>query len=192
MGIKLLFLAGSSRKESLNKKLARHAASIAEKEDVTVTFIDLKDYDMPIYNGDLEAESGLPEKAKSLKKLFIEHDGIFIAAPEYNSSLAPLLKNSLDWISRKESEDEPALVAFKGKVAALSAASIGALGGLRGLVPLRMMLGNIGVYVTPSQAALSKATESFDENGKLVNEQQAAMVDKVVTELIEATAKLKK
>lgn len=192
MGIKLLFLAGSCRKESLNKKLARHAASIAEKEDVTVTFIDLKDYDMPIYNGDLEDENGLPEKAKNLKKLFIEHDGIFIAAPEYNSSLAPLLKNSLDWISRKENEDEPALVAFKGKVVAISAASTGALGGLRGLVPLRMMLGNIGVYVTPSQAALSKATESFDENGKLVNEQQAAMVDKVVTELIEATAKLKK
>ena len=192
MGIKLLFLAGSSRKESLNKKLARHAASIAEKEDVTVTFIDLKDYDMPIYNGDLEAESGLPEKAKSLKKLFIEHDGLFIASPEYNSSLAPLLKNSLDWISRKENEDEPALIAFKGKVVAISAASPGGLGGLRGLVPLRMMLGNIGVYVTPTQAALSKASESFDENGKLVNEQQAAMVDKVVTELIEATAKLKK
>ena len=191
MAVKLLFLAGSSRKESFNKKLARHAATIAEKEDVTATFIDLKDYDMPLYNGDLEDESGLPENAIALKKLFIEHDGIFIASPEYNSSLAPLLKNSLDWISRKEREDEPPLIAFKGKVAALSAASIGALGGLRGLVPLRMMLGNIGVYVTPTQAAISNASQSFDKDGKLVNEQQAAMIKNVVSELIETTAKLK-
>lgn len=193
MTIKLLFLAGSSRKESLNKKLAKYAHSLAEKHDgVDATFIDLKDYDMPIYNGDLEDASGLPEKAKELKKLFIAHDGIFIASPEYNSSIPPLLKNALDWISRKEKGDEPALVAFNGKVTSLSAASMGALGGLRGLVPLRMMLGNIGVYVTPTQAAIGKAHEAFDETGKVVNDQQAGMIHNVVSELVEATTKLKK
>ena len=139
----ILFLAGSARKESINKKLARLAATMAEATGADVTLIDLKDYDMPIYNGDLEQENGLPENAKKLKKIFIEHDGFFIASPEYNSSYSALLKNTIDWLSRPHKENEPPLTAYKGKVAALGATSPGALGGLRGLVALRMLLGKI-------------------------------------------------
>ena len=139
----ILFLAGSARKESINKKLARLAATMAEATGADVTLIDLKDYDMPIYNGDLEQENGLPENAKKLKKIFIEHDGFFIASPEYNSSYSALLKNTIDWLSRPHKENELPLTAYKGKVAALGATSPGALGGLRGLVALRMLLGKI-------------------------------------------------
>lgn len=191
MAIKLLFLAGSARQESVNKKLSKHAFSLAKKEDVEATFIDLKDYPMPVYDGDWEEENGLPEKTIALKKLFCDCDGFFIASPEYNSGYSALLKNTVDWLSRTHEEGEKPLMAFSGKIAAISAASPGGLGGLRGLVPLRMLLGNIGVTVIPSQAALSGAMKSFDDQGKLVNEQQAGMIEKVVKELIKTTSALK-
>ncbi len=187
---KFLFLAGSTRTGSFNKKLARLAFQRAEEKGADATLIDLRDFQMPLYDGDLEAERGVPEAAIKLKKLFISHQGIFIASPEYNSSISPVLKNALDWISRKHEKEEGALVAFKGKVASLTAASTGALGGLRGLVPLRMMLGNIGVYVTPTQLAVPKAEEAFNNQGALVSEQHRAMLDSVVDELIGATNKL--
>jgi len=151
---KLLFFAGSARKESINKKLAKLAADMAQDAGAQVTHIDLKDFEMPLYDGDVEAQNGIPENAKKLKQFFVEHDGFFIASPEYNSSMPPLLKNTLDWISRPHEENEAPLIAFNGKVAALGAVSPGGLGGLRGLVPLRMMLGNIGVTVVPSQVAV--------------------------------------
>ena len=173
---KILFLAGSARKESLNKRMAKHAAKIAGEMGVDANFIDLADFPMPIYNGDLEDESGLPEQAERLKKLFIECDGFFITSPEYNSSFSPLLKNALDWISRKSSADEEALIAFKGKVAAISAVSPGGFGGLRGLVPLRMMLGNIMVTVVPNQFALSHGGDAFDDEGLLKDEKNVAQL----------------
>jgi len=138
---KLLFFAGSARKDSLNKKLAALAGELASEKGADVTIIDLKDFPMPLYDGDLEEEEGLPENAKRLKKLFIEQDGFFIASPEYNSSFSSLLKNTLDWISRPHEENEASLSAYRGKVAALGAVSPGALGGLRGLVPLRRTSG---------------------------------------------------
>lgn len=187
---KLIFLSGSSRKDSMNKKLAKAAYEMAKAKGVDAEFIDLKDYDMPIYNGDLEDASGLPENAKKLKAKFIECKGFFIASPEYNSSFSPLLKNALDWISRKTTPEEGALIAFKGKVAALSAASAGALGGLRGLVPLRMMLGNIGVHVLPDQVAVGGADKIFDLEGKLTDERYKKMIDGLVVSLINTTEKL--
>lgn len=187
---KLLFLAGSARTDSLNKKLARYAYEIAKEKGVDATFIDLKDFEMPIYDGDLESDSGLPENAKKLKQIFVEHDGFFIASPEYNSSLAPLLKNSLDWISRPHTDSEKPLWAFSGKVAAISAASPGGFGGLRGLVPLRMMLGNIGVTVIPEQLAISFASGAFDENGKLNNEQYLKVLNNILENFIKTTAAL--
>ena len=185
---KLLFLAGSARKESLNKKLAIVASDLAKAKGVAVTYIDLADFDMPIYNGDIEDSSGLPENAKRLKKLFQDHDGFFIASPEYNSSFSSLLKNALDWISRPHEENEPGLVAFKGKVAALGAVSPGGLGGLRGLVPLRMMLGNIGVHVIPSQIALGSGMSAFDGNN-LKDDKNIKMLDAVITEFVTTTKK---
>ena len=117
--IKFLVFVGSTRKASTNKQLAALAASTAKNLDAEVTLIDLKDFEMPLYDGDLEADQGLPENAKRLKQLFVEHDGFFLAAPEYNSSLAPVLQNALDWISRPHLEDEPPLWAYRGKVAAV-------------------------------------------------------------------------
>ncbi len=189
---KLLFLAGSARSGSINKKLAQHARDLAEKAGAQATFIDLKDYDMPIYDGDLEDAQGLPENTKKLKALFAEHDGFFIASPEYNSSFSPLLKNTLDWISRPDpdNKDEPPLLAYKGKVAALAAATPGALGGIRGLVPLRMMLGNIAVHVLPQQVAVSNGFSAFDDNGALTNDMQANMMNDLIKAFIETADKL--
>lgn len=169
----------------------KEAFDIAGELGASPTYIDLKDFPMPIYDGDLEAESGLPEHAKRLKKLFRESDGLFLASPEYNSSISPLLKNSLDWISRPE-PNEPSLVAFSGKVAAISAASPGGFGGMRGLVPLRMMLGNIGVFVIPNQLAIPFADKAFDASGKLTDEKQKETLRGVVKQFVETANKLGK
>lgn len=179
---KLLFLAGSARRESLNKRLALAACNLANQADAT--FIDLADFDMPIYNGDWEAEYGIPEKAIALKQHFIDCDGFFIASPEYNSSFSALLKNCLDWISRPHQENEAPLSAFKGKVAALAAASPGGLGGLRGLVPLRMLLGNIGVLVLPQQLAVGQATKALNDNNEVTDEKQQTQLKQLVTALV--------
>lgn len=188
---KLLFFSGSSRKDSLNKKLAILAAKLAKKAGAEVTYIDLGDFEMPLYNGDLEMEKGLPDNARKLKHVFSQHDGFFIASPEYNSSFSALLKNSLDWISRPHEENEAPLVAYKGKVAALGAISPGGLGGLRGLVSLRMLLGNIGVTVIPSQVAVNSGFQALDAEGKLVNEMQAKLLQNTVNEFIRTADRLK-
>ena len=184
---KLLMFAGSARTASTNKQLAALAASTTQTADVDVTLIDLKDFEMPIYDGDLEGEAGLPENAKRLKQLFVEHDGLFIASPEYNSSFSPLLKNALDWISRPHTENEPSLWAYNGKVVALGSIAPGALGGLRGLVPLRMMLGNIGVTVVPNQVAISNGFSAFDDAGALKDERQSQMLKATIDQLILTT-----
>jgi NAD(P)H-dependent FMN reductase len=187
---RILVFAGSAREASSNKKLARVAAQMAQKAGAEVTHIDLRDYPMPLYDGDLEAASGLPEHAKTLKQLFIDHGGLFIAAPEYNSSLTPLLKNTIDWLSRAESSDEAGLVAYRGKVCALCSTSPGALGGLRGLVPLRMLLSNIGVHVVPDQLAVGGAMSAFTEAGDLADDAVAARLQGVANSLVAATRAL--
>ena len=181
---KLLFFAGSARKESMNKKLAKLAADMAQDAGAQVTHIDLKDFEMPLYDGDVEAQHGIPENAKKLKQLFVEHDGFFIASPDYNCSMPPLVKNTLDWISRSDEENEASLIAFNGKIAALGAVSPGGLGGLRGLVSLRMMLGNIGVTVVPSQVAVGSGFQAFDENEHLKDARQAGMLKATIDEFV--------
>ncbi len=187
---RLLFFAGSARKDSINKKLAQYAAGVAREKGAKATFIDLKDFEMPLYDGDLEDEKGLPENARRLKQLFSDHDGFFIASPEYNSSFSPLLKNSLDWISRAGEENEKPLIAYTGKVAALGATSPGGLGGLRGLVSLRMMLGNVGVTVIPNQAAIGSGFQAFNDDGGLIDKAQAGMLDNVIDALVKTTDRL--
>ena len=184
---KFLMFAGSARKASTNKQLAALAASTAKADGADVTLIDLKDFEMPLYDGDLEQDRGLPENAKRLKQLFVEHDGIFIASPEYNSSISPLLKNVLDWISRPNTESEPPLWAFNGKVMAIGSVASGAFGGLRGLVPLRMMLGNIGVTGVPNQVAISNGFNAFDDAGDLKEKQQSQMLKATIKQLILTT-----
>lgn len=187
---KILCFAGSHRKGSMNMALAKEAANLIQELGATATFIDLADYQMPIYDGDIEQEDGAPDAAHKLKKLMMEHDGVFIASPEYNSSISPLLKNTIDWVSRIKDEGEAPLAAFKGKVYAISATSPGPVGGLRGLVPLRMLLGNIGIHVIPTQAAVGNYGQSFDDAGKLVDEKFQSMLKSVVTELVKTTKAL--
>ncbi|MEQ5835759.1 NAD(P)H-dependent oxidoreductase [Marinobacter sp. NFXS9] len=180
---RLLFMAGSTRTGSFNAQLAEAAARTAEKRgDIDVTRVNLSHYNIPIYNGDLEQEKGIPQDVRDLRQLFASHHGFCIASPEYNSTLSPLLINTLHWVSRPDG-DVPGLVAFRGKVAGLVAASPGALGGLRGLVPLRMMLGNIGVQVIPSQLAIVKAGDAFDGNGEFRDAEWQKKLDGVMDEL---------
>lgn len=133
-----------------------------------VTEISLRDFPMPLFDEDWERDQGLPEATLRLKSLFREHAGLLIACPEYNSSITPLLKNTLDWVSRPAPGESP-LAAFRGKSAALLSGSPGALGGLRGLVHVRAILGNIGVMVLPDQVAVGMAHDAFDGVGSLVD-----------------------
>lgn len=186
----ILAFAGSAREGSFNKKLIRVAAEAAKKAGAQVTLIDLRDYPMPLFDQDLETKEGLPANAQKIKELMIAHDGFLIAAPEYNSSITPLLKNTLDWASRVASKTETPLAAYNGKVAALLSASPGALGGLRGLVTLRSILGNIGVLVLPKQQALPKAHEAFDEKGNLKDAKLQASIESLCGELVSVIQKL--
>lgn len=187
---KILAFAGSSRKGSVNKKLVTIAALAAEKQGAEVTIIDLIDYPMPLFNQDLESEQGMPERAHDFKQLLINHDGFLIASPEYNSAFSPLLKNVIDWASRAESKDEPPLQAYRGKFASIMAASPGGLGGLRGLVFLRMLLNNIGVTVLPEQQAIPQAFKAFSETGSLNDETQQQAVESLGLNLVNIINKL--
>lgn len=189
---KVLVFAGSTRSESYNKKLAHLAHEAARSAGAEATFVDLRDFAMPLYDGDLEDAQGLPEGAKKFKKLLRESDGIIISSPEYNSSVTAVLKNAIDWASRQESDDEPAVVAFRGKTALLLSASPGGLGGLRGLVHLRAILGNIGVIVLPDQLAVSAAYDAFDDSGALKDTKKAAQLTGLVKGLVEFLAQHKK
>ena len=187
---KILAFAGSTRRGSYNRLLAEVAASGARAAGAEVTHIDLRDYPLPLFDEDLEKESGAPEAARRLKELFIAHDGLLIASPEYNSSITAVLKNTIDWVSRAAPGESP-LAAYTGKVAAIMSASPGALGGLRGLVHLRAILGNIGVLVLPEQVAIPKASGSFDSEGRLKEPQQQANIQRLGEQLVKIVGKLK-
>lgn len=189
--IKLVAFAGSLRVDSYNKKLARIAAEGARRAGAEVTVIDLRDLDLPVFDEDLEKAGGPPPGATRFKTLLAESHGLLIASPEYNSSVTAALKNAIDWASRPAA-GEPPLVAFKGKVAALMAASPGALGGLRGLVHLRAILGNIGVIVLPEQVAVSKASEAFDVDGYLRDARQQEAILALGCAVAETAAKLRR
>ena len=172
---RVLAFAGSARTDSFNKKLVSVAADGARAAGAEATIVDLREYPLPLFDQDLEAAEGLPEKARELKDIMLEHDGLLIAAPEYNSSITPLLKNTIDWISRP-TDGESALIAYEGKVAAIMSASPGRLGGLRGLSHLRSILSNIGVLVIPDQIAIGQAHQAFASDGSLVDEKMGESV----------------
>lgn len=186
---RILAFAGSTRAGSFNQQLVRFAAGLAREQGADVTLLDLSDYELPLFNEDVESE-GTPDGAKRLKEIFLAHEGLLISSPEYNSSISPLLKNVIDWVSRPV-PGEPRLAAYQGKVAGLLAASPGALGGMRGLVHLRDILGNIGVHVIPTEAAISGAQEAFDDAGELKAESQVKRVAGVVKQLVETTGRLR-
>lgn len=164
---RILSFSSSTRKDSYNKKIVKLATEGAQSTGVETNYIELKDYSMPLYDGDLETEKGLPENAKKLKKLFIEHDAFLIGNAEYNSSITGVLKNTIDWLSRQENDKEPLLIAFKNKFAVLISASPGIWGGVRSLMDTRNILENIGVTVLSATRSLPKADKAFDAEGNL-------------------------
>lgn len=164
---KILAFAGSLRKESYNKKLLKIAVRGAEEAGAKVTYIDLKDYPLPIYDQEIEDTEGLPQNALILKKMMVEHDGFLLACPEYNSSMSAAFKNVIDWTSRNASPNEVFLSCFIDKVVTLMSASQGGLGGIRGLVHVRSMFSNIFSIVLPKQKCIAGAGGAFDEQGNL-------------------------
>lgn len=187
---RILAFAGSTRTESFNKKLIKIAVEGARTAGAEVTLLDLRDYPMPLYDGDLEASSGIPENAKKFKEQMLAHQGLLIAAPEYNSSITGVLKNTIDWASRS-APGEASLACFTGKVAALMSASPGALGGLRGLVHVRSILGNINVLVIPDQVAVMRANDAFNPDGSLKDAKQHTLVQQLGAKVAQMLVKLK-
>ena len=187
---KILAFAGSTREGSFNKKLVKVAAEAARAAGAEVTLLDLRELDLPMYDGDLETSQGLPPGGRKLKGLMLAHHAFLISAPEYNSSISAVLKNAIDWASRPVAGQKP-LECFDGKIAALMSASPGALGGLRMLVHLRAILENIGTFVLPKQVAISKAHEAFDENGSLKDPAQEKKIQQLCAELTEVIRRLK-
>jgi NAD(P)H-dependent FMN reductase len=186
---KIIAFAGSARRDSWNKKLIAYAAAQVTEAGGEVTLIDLRDFPLPLYDGDLEEADGLPPNAIRLKKLMGEHQGLLLSCPEYNSSITPLLKNVIDWLSRPL-PNEASLAAFRGKVAGLLSASTGGLGGIRGLVHVRSILGNIGVLVLPTQVAVPSAHKAFSSTLELESPQLAEKVAALAAELVATVTSL--
>jgi chromate reductase len=187
---KILAFAGSTRKDSYNKLLIKAAMRGAEAAGAQVTYLDLRDLNLPLYDGDLEAAEGLPPGARKFKDLLLANDGIMISSPEYNSSISGVLKNAIDWASRPV-PGEKWLEGFTGKAAVLMSASPGALGGLRGLVTVRSLLSNIGVTVLPEQVTVSTAHEAFNPDGTMKDTQKQSSVEDLGNKLASTVAKLK-
>jgi NAD(P)H-dependent FMN reductase len=186
---KILAFAGSLRKDSFNKKLVKIAIAGVPPDVAQVTYIDLRDYPLPVFDQDLEASDGLHPHARRLKDLFLAHQGLLLSCPEYNSSITPVLKNVIDWVSRPV-PGEAALGCFVNKVACLMSASPGALGGLRGLVAVRSILGNIKVIVLPDQVSIPNAHEAFNPDGSLKDPRKQSQVQGLGKELARVVAKM--
>ena len=185
---RILAFAGSNRTDSWNQRVLAIAVDAAAEAGATVTQIQLRDYPLPLFDQDMEQAEGHSKNAIVLKKLFMEHDGLLLACPEYNSSITPLLKNTIDWVSRPVG-DEPQLVAFTGKIASLVSASPGGLGGHRGLVHVRAILSSIGVLVLPQQASIPHVHQVFDEGGKMIQPHHHETLIQIGRQLAKATAR---
>ncbi len=188
MPCKILVFAGSTRQDSFNRKLAGLAAEAARDAGAETTLIELRDYPMPLYDGDLEARDGPPENAFLLQELIAAQHGLLIASPEYNNSISPLLKNTLDWVSRtpRVRGANP----YAGRVAGLLAASPGGLGGMRGLDHLRRVLDTLGMLVLPGVVAIPRADSAFDVQSRLTDERMAGRVQAMADRLVEVAGRL--
>lgn len=190
--MKLLVFAGSTRQQSFNRQLAKTAAAMAQAGGTQVTHIELADFDVPMYNADLEAQATPPDVIR-LKQLCFDHPAWIICTPEYNASYPALLKNTLDWISSPVKADPAWRDGFKstrGKVVGMLSASPGALGGLRSQSHLAPLLLNLHCWVAPQNFALGRAGEAFDDQGQLVNEAQRQSVQAVIDQVLWAATRL--
>ncbi len=186
---KLLAFAASRRQGSYNQAILDAAVDGARAAGAEVTLVYLRDYDLPMFDEDEERVSGIPAAAQAFKELMMSHDGFLIACPEYNSSYPALFKNLVDWVSRRQG-DEAVLAAFKGKVAGIMAASQGAMGGMRALTVLRMLLENVGTLVLPTQRAVGGVHKLLDEQGKVVDEKTLKLLHALGAEVADAAGRL--
>lgn len=185
---RILLFSGSARAGSHNSKLAALVSKKLALADADVTLVSLADYPMPLYDGDLEKRDGVPQNAQKLKRMIQQQDGVFIACPEYNAGITPLLKNTLDWISRVSDPGEPSSPAFKDRVFALGAASPGAFGGMRGLIAMRTILEvGLGAWVIPQMVSVSRAAQGFDSQGDLTDERAARQLEALTGALLQHT-----
>jgi len=187
---RLVAFDGALRRDSWNRKVLAVAIEGARRAGAEVTQFLLRDLELPLYDGDLEAASGLPEGARRLKAAMIASDGFLLGCPEYNTSITGVLKNAIDWTSRSE-PGEGALLAYRGKIAALSSASPGAFGGLRSLLAVRTILSGIGVLVLPTQVAVPRVHEAFDEQGQLKDPKQKAALEALGAAAVDLARKLR-
>lgn len=185
MAAKILVFAGSLRHGAFSISTADAAQKELTLQGAEVTRISLGDYPLPIMDQNLEAEKGIPENAMKLGRQIAAHDGFLIASPEYNSSIPPLLKNALDWVSRIAKDDEKPFRPYQGKVAGLCSSSNGQFAGMRALYHLRAVLMNCQVEVITPQCSVGKASEAFDENGGLKEKRLREAMHKVCATLIE-------
>ncbi len=182
---KILVIPGSLRTGSHNAKLAALAAKELALAEAEVMRISLEDYPLPLFDADLATDAGPPQAAVQLKRLFMAHQGIFISSPEYSASVTPLVKNTIDWISRVRERGEPTYAAFKGRVFALGAATSGGGGGLRSLMALRQILElGCGALVILEQIMVPRAEQAFDDMDNLKDETLAASLKTVARRLV--------
>ena len=175
---KVLAFAGSTREDSSNKKAVKIAAAGAKQAGAEVEFIDIRDYPVPGYDAELEDKSGLPDNAKKLKQKMIVSDGLLVSTPEYNGSTSGVLKNLLDWASRKEQGDKPGVTIFNHKVAIIMSASTSWRGGILGQRHLRDIFMHEGCLVLPISQHVSNSREAFNADGSLIDsERQVAVMD---------------
>ena len=185
---KILAFAGSARKESWNRKVLEVAAEGARGAGAEVTVVNLGDYPMPIYNADWHAENGVPAAMLELRKLMMAANGLLIASPEYNASITPLLKNTLDWLSQ-EVNGESGSAPFEGKVGGLMGASNGGFGTIRALPHVSYILSNLGAFMLPV-VAVPAVAKAFDESGSMTNERTKKMLSGLGARLANAIVKL--
>ncbi|MES2028148.1 MAG: NAD(P)H-dependent oxidoreductase [Pseudomonadota bacterium] len=189
--IKILVIPGSLRTGSLNAKLAAVAIDALVRADVDVTRISLGDFPLPIYDGDLENNSGVPKHALDLKRMISAHDGVLIVTPEYNASLPPLVKNTIDWVSRVEDAPESKGQVFRERPFAIAAASNGRLGGARCLQALRLVLSACRAMVIPNQLTLAFAGEAYDDMDRLKYAADKDAMTAMVRQLIDVAQQMK-
>lgn len=181
MSNRILGIAGSTRQESLNRRLVHVALSGAESAGAEVEHLDLRDLRIPLYDEIEEASHGMPDGVRRLREALKRSHGVVIASPEYNGSMTAVLKNAIDWTTRPdpESPEDPPLVAWRGKVAGLLSTSPGGLGGIRGLVHIRAVLSHVGSHVVPQEAAIPFGHGAFHEDGSILDEKRHALVESV-------------
>ncbi len=192
MTARILVFAGSIRTGAFSGKTADAAAKDLALIGADVTRISLADYPLPFMDQDLEREKGIPENAMKLGRLFAAHDGMLIASPEYNSSIPPLLKNAIDWVSRISNDDGRPLKPYAGKAVALCSSSTGKFAGIRCLYHLRSVMMNVGTQVVTQQCSIAEAQNAFDADGAIRDPRTAAAMQTVCRELVEQASMFKR